>query len=104
MLLNRFSACTLKFNEYFRPVLVGPNIPPGPPRPPPPPPRPPGPSPPPGGAPPRRPPPSGPPPIPAGFGPLDSTFGPIPIARLTLRLNANADDPVPRFTGTNFSP
>src|SRR6266568_675469 len=108
MLLKRFIACALKFNEYLRPVLVGPNMPTGPPRPPPP--SPPGPSPPPGPPPgPPRPPPGGPPPGPPGpllaFAlPVDSTLGPMPNERLMRRLNATAAGPVPAFIGNSASP
>src|SRR5580698_7344486 len=99
MLLKRLSACTLKLRLYFRPVLVGPNIPPGPPRPPPPP-SPPGPPPPP-------PPPGGPPPWgPPCPAPLlaDSSLGPMPTALLTRRLTATAAGPLPRLMGSSCSP
>src|ERR1700760_1336465 len=113
MLLKRLSACTLKLRLYLRPVLVGPNIPPGPPRPPPPPPSPPGPKPPPGG-PPRRPPPPPPPPPSGGPPPggppcpvpllADSSLGPMPIALLTRRLTATAAGPLPRLMDSSCSP
>src|ERR1035437_3238101 len=106
MLLNRFNAWALKLSEYLWPVFALPPIMPRPPPPNPPPPNPPPPCPPPPPGPPPIPPPGppppGPPPLPQP--PSDSSFGPMPKARLIRRFTAIAAGPLPIFPGMIVSP
>ena len=96
MSLNRFSACTLKFSEYFL-LFAFPGPPNIPPRPPPPPKGPP--------KPPPNPPPPWPPPPPGGRAPPGvSTLGPIPNVRPTRKLTATADGLLPSEMGMGDSP